>query len=93
MSEWNKTVCGKNLFNINADYIPQSPTGYTVVVNGTEITVTGQYFIKYLINVAPNTDYYIKFTKLSGTGNIVIYNEAITTAIKSTAGTFNSGGL
>ena len=86
------TIKSKNEFNINTTYDKiGSSTTYSIV--GSKITVTGKWFIGCLINVEPNTDYYLSFSRLSNVGMIRIMDEAETTSLGylATSFGFNSG--
>lgn len=91
-------LSSRNIFNINT--IPSwfgSDTTYSVSNN--ILNVSGKYFAGFLMNVAPNTTYYVKATRTINTsttnsGSIRIFQSNQSTAITShNTGnfSFNSG--
>lgn len=92
------TTTGKNLFNINdtPSWIG-SATSYSVA--NDILTVTGSWFIGYLIDVEKNTDYYIRADRNvitpgdSSTGKLAAYTSTKSYISQSTSGylSFNSG--
>lgn len=92
------SIRSKNMFNIN-----NNPSwigaNTTYSVSNNELTVSGNYFVGFLINVKQNTDYFISAiriitTSTTNTGSIRIFKADQTTPITShNTGnfTFNSG--
>ena len=84
---------GKNWFD--KDNITDGRIDTTHSVNGTVITVTGKWYVQYLVTVTKYTDYYLNYTRLSGNGYISIFTTpdgiSVGSSVKGTTGTFNSG--
>jgi hypothetical protein len=54
------TTTGKNLFDINGEFIT---TGATNSINGNSLTVTGEWFTRQVVDLKPNTTYTFSYEK------------------------------
>jgi hypothetical protein len=54
------TTTGKNLFDINGEFIA---TGATNSINGNSLTVTGEWFTRQVVDLKPNTTYTLSYEK------------------------------
>ena len=88
----------KNLFNINSTPTWISGNDMTWSVSNNELTVSGKYYIGFLVDVKANTNYYMSSirtitTSTTNTGSIRIFKSDQTSITSHNTGnfTFNTG--
>ena len=91
--EYGEVAGGKNILDITQNYKRYS--NGILSVSGNKVTITGQWYCYYIIDVEENTDYFISFNIDSSTKNAdcAVYNEDVSTQIKNNVvnKSFNSG--
>ena len=91
--EFGEVAGGKNILDITQNYKRYS--NGVLSVSGNKVTITGEWYCYYIIDVEENTDYFISGNVDSYTvsNNCAIYNEDVSTQIANHClnKTFNSG--
>lgn len=85
-------IQSRNIFNIKGGIKTLTSTSYSI--SGNSITVTGIWAVYQLIDVEPNTNYHVNFTKTTENGSVGVYTSDNRTPIKTYDNipfTFNTG--